>query len=87
LIAQQTGASHQQQVKAPLPGRVIKLFVANGDAVNKGQALLIMEAMKMEHTLRANADAVVASVLCAEEQMVQPDQLLLEFAAAHEGDV
>ena len=87
LIAQQSGTLHQCQVKAPLPGRVIKLFVANGDVVSKGQPLLIMEAMKMEHTLRASADAVVDAVYCAEELMVQPDQVLIEFAAINEGDV
>tara|TARA_R110002072_G_scaffold1559_5_gene12953 strand:+ start:2648 stop:4453 length:1806 start_codon:yes stop_codon:yes gene_type:complete len=75
--AQQHG---QQQIKAPLPGRVISVLVANGDAVAAGQALLIMEAMKMEHTLRATADGSVTLVHCAEGDMVQPDQLMMEFA-------
>ena len=77
-----SGAQHhgQQQIKAPLPGRVISVLVANGDAVTAGQALLIMEAMKMEHTLRATADGSVTQVHCAEGDMVQPDQLMMEFA-------
>jgi 3-methylcrotonyl-CoA carboxylase alpha subunit len=79
LISKQSGTRRQSNIKAPLPGRVIKLLVLAGEAVTKGQALLIMEAMKMEHTLRASTDAVIASIHCAEEQMVQPDQLLMEF--------
>jgi 3-methylcrotonyl-CoA carboxylase alpha subunit len=86
LISKQSDVLHQSQIKAPLPGRVIKLFVQTGDAVNKGQPLLIMEAMKMEHTLRANADAVIATLHCSEEQMVQPDQLLIEFTQSNEAD-
>lgn len=80
LISTQSGTRHQHHIKAPLPGRIIKLFVSTGDAVDKGQPLLIMEAMKMEHTLRAGSDVVIAALHCAEDQMVQPDQLLLEFA-------
>jgi 3-methylcrotonyl-CoA carboxylase alpha subunit len=86
LISKQSGALHQSQIKAPLPGRVIKLFVQTGDAVSKGQPLLIMEAMKMEHTLRAGTDAIIAALHCAEEQMVQPDQLLIEFTQSNEAD-
>jgi 3-methylcrotonyl-CoA carboxylase alpha subunit len=70
---------HNKQTRAPLPGRIISVQVGAGDSIKAGQALLIMEAMKMEHTLRAAADAVIESVLCVEGDMVQPDQILLEF--------
>ena len=50
---------------APMPGRIVKLMVEPGTKVVKGQALLILEAMKMEHTLTAPADGVVAAVHCA----------------------
>jgi 3-methylcrotonyl-CoA carboxylase alpha subunit len=76
LIARSTAAHHQSSIKAPLPGRVISVFVAAGDSVIAGQPLLIMEAMKMEHTLRAQSATVIAAVWCEDEQMVQPDQLL-----------
>jgi len=79
LISSSTAAHQQGSVKAPLPGRVISVFVAAGEHVIAGQPLLIMEAMKMEHTLRAQSAAVIAAVWCEDEQMVQPDQLLIEF--------
>ncbi|MDP3517102.1 MAG: biotin carboxylase N-terminal domain-containing protein [Pseudohongiella sp.] len=80
LIAKAAASHHQSTIKAPLPGRVISVFVKAGDAVVAGQALLIMEAMKMEHTLRASSDSVIAAVHCQDDHMVQPDQLLIEFA-------
>ncbi|MFN5510338.1 MAG: acetyl-CoA carboxylase biotin carboxyl carrier protein subunit, partial [Burkholderiales bacterium] len=57
-----SGASSAQDagsLTAPMPGKVISLQVAEGDAVRKGQALLVMEAMKMEHTIAAPFDGRV----------------------------
>jgi biotin carboxyl carrier protein len=45
-----------------MPGRIVKVLVAKGDAVKAGQALLVMEAMKMENELKAKADATIAEV-------------------------
>ena len=47
------------QVNSPMPGTVLKLAVANGATVAKGQKLLVLEAMKMENDINANADGVV----------------------------
>jgi 3-methylcrotonyl-CoA carboxylase alpha subunit len=58
---------------------VIKCLVSNGDCVEAGQSLLVLEAMKMEHTLRAAAASIVTVLHCTESQMVQPDQLLVEL--------
>jgi glutaconyl-CoA/methylmalonyl-CoA decarboxylase subunit gamma len=49
-------------VLSPMPGRVVKVLVAKGDAVTAGQALLVMEAMKMENEVRARAAGTVAEV-------------------------
>jgi biotin carboxyl carrier protein len=51
-------ASHGQ-LTSPMPGKVVKLLVAEGEEVTKGQPLLVIEAMKMEHTLSAHADGFV----------------------------
>lgn len=47
------------QVKAPMPGNVLKLSVPNGSTVRNGQPILILEAMKMENPINASADGVV----------------------------
>ncbi|MCF8480045.1 MAG: acetyl/propionyl/methylcrotonyl-CoA carboxylase subunit alpha [Rhodospirillum sp.] len=49
-------------LSAPMPGKVVQVMVAPGDAVTKGQALLVLEAMKMETTIAAPADGVVKEV-------------------------
>jgi len=62
---------------APMPGKVIELRVAEGDQVIAGQVLLIMEAMKMEHTVTAPSDGTVASVSVVAGDQVEADALLV----------
>ena len=62
---------------APMPGRVIKLFVQPGAKVKKGDALLILEAMKMEHTITAPADGTVKEIhYAAGEQVLEGAELI-----------
>jgi 3-methylcrotonyl-CoA carboxylase alpha subunit len=63
-----TSAGH---LSAPVPGRVVQLLVAPGDAVQRGQALIVIEAMKMEHTIAAPRDGTVASVRYAVGDLVE----------------
>lgn len=72
-------------VTAPMPGLVIKVEVEEGDEVGTGQGLVIVEAMKMENELRAEAPGTVAKVHVAAGQPVEKDQVLLEFAPEEEG--
>ena len=50
------------QIKAPMPGTILKVNVANGAAVKKGDVLMVLEAMKMENEIMAPADGTVSSV-------------------------
>jgi 3-methylcrotonyl-CoA carboxylase alpha subunit len=77
------GEAHEQHggLKAPMPGLVIALAVAPGVEVQKGDALLVMEAMKMEHTLRAPSAGRVRAFLCAIGEQVKEGADLLEFEA------
>jgi 3-methylcrotonyl-CoA carboxylase alpha subunit len=62
---------------APMPGKIIKVMVAAGAKVTKGQALLILEAMKMEHTITAPADGVVKEIqYAAGEQVLEGAELI-----------
>ena len=61
---------------APMPGKVVKVAVAVGDTVVRGQALLVMEAMKMEHTIAAPEAGRVAVLSAVEGQQVEGGQLL-----------
>ena len=55
-------AAGAQTVSAPMPGTILKVNVTNGQAVKKGDVLMILEAMKMENEIMAPCDATVASV-------------------------
>ena len=66
-------------ILAPMPGKVIAVEVAAGDTVTKGQKLLTLEAMKMEHTLTAPFDGLVLEVNCASGDQVQVEALLVKI--------
>jgi len=72
-------ASGPQVLSAPMPATVLKVLVAPGATVSKGDTLVILEAMKMELPLRATSDAVVRAVRCREGELVQPDAVLVEL--------
>jgi acetyl/propionyl-CoA carboxylase alpha subunit len=61
-LASSAGATADGALRAPMPGRIIAVQVADGAKVVKGQALVTMEAMKMEHTLNAPFDGVAADL-------------------------
>lgn len=67
----------EKSVKSPMPGRVIKVMVTAGDTVEVGQAMLVVEAMKMENEVRAKAAGVVAEVHVQVGQTVEGNAKLL----------
>ncbi|MGH9272136.1 MAG: acetyl-CoA carboxylase biotin carboxyl carrier protein subunit, partial [Ilumatobacteraceae bacterium] len=67
---------------APMPGVVRRVLVTPGDAVLAGQALVVVEAMKMEHQIQAPADGTVAEVFVAEGDQVDTGQVLLRLEDA-----
>src|SRR6185437_13222894 len=67
---------------APMPGRIIALTVEPGAQVTRGSALLVMEAMKMEHTVCAPADGRVRAYRARVGDQVQEGTLLVDFEAA-----
>jgi 3-methylcrotonyl-CoA carboxylase alpha subunit len=70
------------RLTAPMPGKVVALLARAGQAVKKGEALVIMEAMKMEHTIGAPSDGVVEELLYAVGDQVADGAPLLAFKAA-----
>ena len=70
------------RLTAPMPGKIVAVLVENGVAVEKGTPLLIMEAMKMEHTISAPAKGTVEEMLYAVGDQVTEGSQLLAFKAA-----
>lgn len=78
------GASDQAgsgQIRAPMDGAVIEVCAKAGEAVQRGQVLVIMEAMKMEHSLKADCDGTVESADLAVGSQVKRQQLLVSIKA------
>jgi 3-methylcrotonyl-CoA carboxylase alpha subunit len=70
------------RLTALMPGRVVKVMAATGDAVKKGQPLMILEAMKMEHTIVSPRDGVIERAAFAENDMVPADAVLFSYQDA-----
>jgi 3-methylcrotonyl-CoA carboxylase alpha subunit len=76
--------THDGDILSPMPGRIIAVEVTQGQNVTKGQKLLTLEAMKMEHTLTAPFDGVVAELNAEAGAQVQVEALLVRIQAADE---
>ncbi len=68
-----------KELKAPMPGLVLDIAVKEGDIVKEGDKLLVLEAMKMENNLKAEAEAKVQSIQCQKGQAVEKNEVLIVF--------
>ena len=76
----------EDRVTAPLHGKVLKLMVAEGQEVTEGTPLLILEAMKMEHTITAPLTGRIAEISASEDQQVTINAQLIRFEPPKEAD-
>ncbi len=82
-LAPPAGAdAHAGRLSAPMPGRVVQLLVAAGDTVSQGQPLIVVEAMKMEHTIAAPRDGTVEAVRYAVGDLVEEGAELIALVEA-----
>lgn len=72
---------------APMPGKVTKVFCKTGDLLEKGAAVLVMEAMKMEYTLKADQASTVIELCCAVNDQVTLGKTLVKLAPTDKGAV
>lgn len=84
LLLEQMGmanlnASKVSEIKAPMPGLVLKVFVKAGDEIQKGQNLFVLEAMKMENIIKSPSDASVKTVLIKPGDKIEKNQVLMKF--------
>ncbi len=66
-----------EEVKAPMPGKILEVRVKEGDSVSEGDVLLILEAMKMENEIMAPVAGTVKAIYVSPGQMVETDDLLV----------
>ena len=66
-------------LKAPMPGLILKLMVKIGDQIKKGEALIILEAMKMENILSSPVDGIIKEIKVKPQQTVEKNNVLINF--------
>ena len=80
FIAKAAASSQQQGgLTAPMNGNIVQILVAPGQAVKQGTTLVVLEAMKMEHSISAPHDGIVQNIFCAEGDMVSDGMVLVEL--------
>lgn len=72
--------SKADNIKAPMPGLVLKILVEPGQSVVKGDSLIILEAMKMENVIKASGSGVVKAINVKEKDAVEKNHLLIEMS-------
>ena len=83
---EKTASEKHQSANSPMPGQVLRILVAEGQAVKPGDALIVLEAMKMEQTIKATIQGVVRAVLVKPAEVVAPGQMLVEIEAVEDAN-
>ena len=79
LMLKKEAADTSKQLLCPMPGLVVSISVKEGDEVQEGQALAVVEAMKMENTLRAEKKATVSKIHAGPGDSLAVDEVIMEF--------
>ena len=74
-----SSAQKAEPVKAPMPGLILRILVQPGQAIEKGDGLIVLEAMKMENVLKATAAGTVRAVHAVEKTTVEKGTVLIEM--------
>lgn len=83
LPSHHTG-SQAKEITSPMPATIVAILKSNGDTISQGEPLLILEAMKMEHTIYAPFDGIIKQLYYQAGQQVQEGQQLLELSEINE---
>ena len=72
-------ASKVNDIKAPMPGMVLQVMVQNGQPIKKGDAIVVLEAMKMENILKSPADGIVKNIRVTKGDKVEKNQVMVDL--------
>lgn len=75
---------NENNIFSPMPGKIVDLFLSEGDLVNEGEPILSLEAMKMQNEICANCNGVIRKIKVQAGQSVMKDELLVEITSIDE---
>lgn len=79
-LGMDVGSSNKDNdVKAPMPGRVLEILVKEGDTVAVGDGLIVLEAMKMENIIKSTREGIIKQIKTSESESVEKNSVLLTF--------
>ena len=71
LTESQSTSNHQTTIKSPMPGLVVKILKKEGDKIIKGEAVMILEAMKMENEIKANIEGIITKIFVEQGRPIE----------------
>lgn len=77
---EEAAGAQAMELRAPMPGKVLEILVQEGQSVEEGEAMLVLEAMKMENVLRARTSGVVSSIGVETGAAVEKETVLISMA-------
>jgi biotin carboxyl carrier protein len=83
---EKTASGQHQSANSPMPGQVLRILVAEGQQVKPGDGLIVLEAMKMEQTIKATIHGMVRAVLVKPAEVVAPGEILVEIEAVEDAN-
>ena len=83
---EKTASAQHQSANSPMPGQVLRILVAEGQQVKPGDGLIVLEAMKMEQTIKATIQGVVRTILVKAAQVVAPGEMLVEIESVEDAN-
>ena len=81
-----SGAGQHETANSPMPGQVLRIAVSQGQRVKPGDPLIVLEAMKMEQTIKATIQGLVGAILVKPGEIVAPGQMLVEINSVEDAD-
>ncbi len=78
-LSREKGPSEEEKIFSPMPGKILEVLVSQGDEINRGDPLMILEAMKMQNEINCPVNGIVTSINVDPETNVNKDDILLEL--------
>ena len=80
------GASGSGVISSAIPGKIVAIMTSEGDSVESGAVVIVLEAMKMQNEIKASIDGIVKSIMCKPGERVEANMPLMEITNSSDGE-